>query len=454
MFFTANIDQITVPAPENQHLRDGTSSDSEDDGPRKKFGKRHAHGESRRQKVVQNALKELGQEAHYSGPIAWTGFVFALAAAGVGVCWPDDEIQTTYRAFCLMAGVFIVNQAFLFVKTVRDGEIMSMKDHHGRICPEFHFLQGAMPSELAPHRVVCFASLILAILGQTYGIITMKIEKSEGKMFMALGSLYLLSASLNLAWLLRDRFESSIWKDETNPPRFIGSTKVELAMRNVIKVLSNMQFAIKAMFFFCGATSIALTSFAIVHFEVQEKGVGLVVSGLVSSVFAAWFMAQAMNDESMQGDSQKMHRGMSVFFFCAAVALTVAGIVEMKIEWNKRAVLGLGVVITLDATLNFSKVVYRLSAVKKVVKTVEKRFKISVNLEDHSEHAFQSGLTNLQSAFQTTDTGYGGQPQFTPDPYGTQPGPYDTGANHYMPPGGGYGPPHGDQYAPLNPQPY
>merc|ERR1719420_378437 len=147
-----------------------------------------------------------------------------------------------------------------------------MKDHHGRVPPEFHFLQGAMPMELAPHRAVCFGCLGLSIVASLYGILVMD-AKRYTQLFIALSSLYVLSASLNLGWTLRDRFEATIWENEKKD-RSIGSNKVELATRNMVKMLSGMQGALKAMFAFVGAMAITITIYAIIDFGVKEKGVG------------------------------------------------------------------------------------------------------------------------------------------------------------------------------------
>merc|ERR1719313_2523591 len=109
------------------------------------------------------------------------------------------------------------------------------------------------------------------------------------------------------------------------------------------------------------------------------------ISAMVFSCASAWSMAQALNEEALQDKAHRMHQAATVVFFGLAVSLTVAGLVEMEIEWRKRIVLGLGVLIILDATLNFAKVVYRVTKVKKIVKKIKKGFHLDIDLEDHSE---------------------------------------------------------------------
>merc|ERR1719281_684597 len=110
------------------------------------------------------------------------------------------------------------------------------------------------------------------------------------------------------------------------------------------------------------------------------------------SVASAWSMAQAMNEETLQDTAHKWHQLASVIFFLIAVGLTVAGLVVMKIEYEKRVVLGLGVLIILDATLNFARVVYRSTKVRKLQKKIKVAFHIEVDLEDKSGNFFDSAL--------------------------------------------------------------
>eukprot|EP00746_Dinoflagellata_sp_MGD_P010232 gnl/MRDRNA2_/MRDRNA2_121048_c0_seq1.p1 gnl/MRDRNA2_/MRDRNA2_121048_c0~~gnl/MRDRNA2_/MRDRNA2_121048_c0_seq1.p1 ORF type:complete len:481 (-),score=105.50 gnl/MRDRNA2_/MRDRNA2_121048_c0_seq1:607-1938(-) len=401
-FFTSTLmagDDHDAMMATNAATRDDTSSDSEDNGPRKR--RLHGHKKKTRKEIFQQAVKELDGEGTMNFCMAITSFILACAANVIGVFTPWEEIDGTYRSFCLMAAVFMINQSFMFVKTVRDGELTSMKDHHGRIPPEFHFLQGGMPGELAPHRAVCFGCLAFSVVAEAYGIAVMD-AKRYTQMFIALSSLYVLSASLNLGWLLRDKFEAEVWKEEA-VDRFIGSNKVELALRNMMKVLANMQHAIKFMFLFIGACAITITVYAIIDFGVKEKGVGLISAAMVFSCASAWSMAQALNEESLQDKAHRMHQCATMVFFGLSVSLTVAGLIEMEIEWEKRIVLGLGVLIILDATLNFAKVVYRVSKVKKIFKKINKGFHLNISMEDASKSIFDSALDTFATA--TMDAG-------------------------------------------------
>jgi len=380
-------------------MRDDTSSDSEDNGPRKR--RLHGHKKKTRHQIFDSAVKELQQEGTMNYCMAITSFIVSCSCNIVGIFSPWEEINGTYRSFSLMAAVFMINQSFMFVKTVRDGEITSMKDGHGRIPPEFHFLQGGLPGDMAPHRAVCFGCLFLSMLAGAYGIAVMD-AKRYTQMFIALSSLYVLSSSLNLGWLLRDRFDAEVWHAES-VDRNIGSNKVELAVRNMVKVLANMQSAMKLMFLFCGASAITITVYAIIDFGVKEKGVGLLSAAMVFSCASAWSMAQALNEESLQDKAHKMHQAATVVFFLLAVILTVVGLVEMEIEVEKRIVLGLGVLIILDATLNFAKVVYRVTKVKKIVKKIKKAFHLDINMEDFSQSMFDKALDTFATA--TNDVG-------------------------------------------------
>jgi len=397
--------------PTMTNLRDDTSSDSEENGPRKR--RLHGHKKKTRDQIFTSAVTELkgggkinfaccsfyAYNVNYCMSI--TSFLCALTCNVLGIFTPWEEIKGTYRSFAVMAAVFMINQSFMFVKTIRDGETMSMKDHHGRVPPEFHFLQGAMPMELAPHRAVCFGCLSLSIVASLYGILVMD-AKRYTQLFIALSSMYVLSASLNLGWTLRDRFEAAVWENE-KVDRSIGSNKVELAVRNMVKVLSGMQGALKFMFAFVGASAIAIVVYAIIDFGVKEEGIGLISAGMVFSVASAWSMAQALNEESLQDDAHKVHQGFTVFFFVGAVTLTVVGLALMKIPKTQRVVLGLGVLVILDSTLNFAKVVYRVSHVKKIVKKIKKSFKLEIDMSDFSGTFFDRALDSF--ATMTMDAG-------------------------------------------------
>jgi hypothetical protein len=296
--------------------------------------------------------------------------------------------------------------------------------------------------------------MFIAIFAVIYGIAVMD-AKRYTQLFIALSSLYVLSASLNLGWTLRDRFEATIWENE-KIDRSIGSNKVELATRNMVKMLSGMQGALKVMFAFVGAMAIAIEIYALIDFGVKEKGVGLLSAGMVMSVASAWSMAQALNEESLQDDAHKAHQAATVFFFLAAVVLTVVGLVEMEIPKTQRVVLGLGVLIILDATLNFAKVVYRVSHVKKITKKIKKAFKLDINMEDFSGTFFDRALDSF--ATMTMDAGrdtslpqdfvYSKDDAPPPPQYGGYdqlgPGGYDQGG--YDPYGGYQGPPPGPPY--------
>jgi hypothetical protein len=413
-------DDTNAMVPTMQNVRDDTSSDSEENGPRKR--RLPGKGKKSRHELFHSAVQELKGGGNTNFCFGVTAFIVAVAANVLGIFTPWDEIDATYRSFAIMAAVFMINQSFMFVKTIRDGEITSMKDGHGRISPEWHFLQGAMPEEVAPHRAVCFACLALSILAEAYGIMAMDAEKYT-RIFISLSSLYVLSASLNLGWLLRDRFEAEVWAGEAKD-RSIGSNKVELAVRNMVKTLSGMAQAMKLMFGFVGCMAIAITIYAIIDFGVKEKGVGLISAGMVFAVASAWSMAQAFNEESMQDTGHRMHQAATVVFFLGAVILTVVGLVEMEIDKEKRVVLGLGVLIILDATLNFAKVVYRVSHVKKIVKKIKKGFKLEISMEDYSGNFLDRALdtfatitneagmnTDLPSGYEYTKDQPGGPPQ-------------------------------------------
>lgn len=429
-------DATDAMVPSNEAVRDDTSSDSEMDGPRKR---RMVHQKKKtRHDYFHYAVAELSQEHAYTYCMSITSFICAIAAMCLGIFNPWESIDGTYRAFTLMSGVFMINQSFMFVKTLRDGEIVSMKDHHGRISPEFHFLQGGMPGELAPHRAVCIGCLLLSIVAQVYGIAVMDAE-TYTQMFIALSSLYVLSSSLNLGWLLRDKFEAEVWNDEERG-RNIGSNKVELAVRNMVKVLANMQSAMKFMFVFVGGCAIAITIYAIIDFGVKEKGVGLISAGMVFSVASAWSMAQAMNEEALQDSAHRMHQAATVVFFAGAVALTVAGLVEMEIEFEKRVVLGLGVLIILDSTLNFAKLVYRTSKVKKLVKRISQAFHFNLEMVDESMGFFDKALDTFATA--TNEAGREEALRAEEAQYVYDTGPYDTM--------GGPPPPPAHQYEPMH----
>jgi len=338
-----------------------------------------------RRELFQDGIEMLeGTETNRT--LAIMSFSLACICTVFGICSPLEHIQGSYRSFSFLASLFLVNQAFFVVKILRDGEVTSMKDARGRIPPEYHFLQGAISdaqghSAIAPHRVICFWSFFFALAATGYGIYAMDAQRYT-QLFIGLSTLYMMSASLNLAMTTRDRFEAVVWEAESQG-RHIESKKVELATRNITQALAYHQGLFIVTFLFIFFAAIGIMVFAIIDFGLKEKGIGLLSSAVVFSIGSSWNLSRALNSRHRSVD-------ISVFIlFIVAIGLTATGLILVKLHIMQRIVLGLGVVIILDATYNFSKAIFRGTKVRRLEKLIKYRFQMDYEVpgKAHAGHA-------------------------------------------------------------------
>eukprot|EP00746_Dinoflagellata_sp_MGD_P054283 gnl/MRDRNA2_/MRDRNA2_23802_c0_seq1.p1 gnl/MRDRNA2_/MRDRNA2_23802_c0~~gnl/MRDRNA2_/MRDRNA2_23802_c0_seq1.p1 ORF type:complete len:321 (+),score=56.22 gnl/MRDRNA2_/MRDRNA2_23802_c0_seq1:91-1053(+) len=256
-----------------------------------------SHRKKTRRELFQEMLEEL-EGAEINKALGTASFMFACGSVIFGICSPLEHIQGSYRMFQALAALFLVNQSFFIVKTVREQEVTPFLNHHGKSIPDWHFLQGTMKGGHSFHGVVLYFSLPFALGAFAYGLNQMDAHLCT-KMFLAQGVLYMWSSSLNYAMMLRDKFEAKVWEGELEG-RHIGSKKVELACMNVMNTLRYHQRAFQIIFFAVGVLAILMVVFVLVHWlsdEDKDKGIGLFTAAMFMCMSSSWNLARVLNSE-------------------------------------------------------------------------------------------------------------------------------------------------------------
>lgn len=348
------------------------------------------HGHSSRKKtrreLVQELLEEL-ESAELNKMLGMASFAFASAAVIFGIFNPLEHINGTYRVFAALAALFLLNQSFFIVKTIREQEIEPYKNLHGKIVPDWHFLQGRVEGTgMNFHTAVLYGSFPFALGCFFFGLHCMDAHLTT-KFFLGLSTLYMWSSSLNFAMMLRDKFEAKVWESEVEG-RHIGSKKVELAAKNVMNTLRYHQRGFQFVFFLIGVTGILAVVWVLVHWlskEDEGKGIGLFTASMFMCIMASWNLARVLNAE------HKVMELSVIVSFTIAITLGVVGLFVVKFDMEHKIILVLAQAILIDSTFNFAKVQHRVKAVNKLVKVVQRKFHMEWDAEDGGEGGGHGG---------------------------------------------------------------
>lgn len=366
-----------------------------DDAMESKLHGLHARKKTRRE-LLQELLEEL-EGAEVNKFLGFASFCFASASVVFGVCSPLEHIEGCYRVFAALAALFLVNQSFFIVKTMREQDIQPFPDHRNRVIPDWFFLQGRYPSVDAKgkiikdsngnvekgsfvhsfHEVVMWLSFPFALGAFGYGLYFMDAHVAT-QMFLAQGVLYMWSSSLNYASMLRDKFEAKVWEGELEG-RHIGSKRVELAAKNVMNVLKYHQRQFQIIFFAIACASIVMVSLALAHWlskKDKDKGIGLFTAAMFMCMSSSWNLARVLNN------NRKLLELSVIGSFVIAIVLSVVGLVVVQLGPKHKLVLALSLVILVDSTFNFAKVQHRLKTVNKLTKVVKRKFHMEVDGEE------------------------------------------------------------------------
>lgn len=344
-------------------------------------------GHSRRKKTRRELFQELLDDlesAEINKSLGMASFVFACCSVIFGVCYPLEHIDGSYRMFAALTALFLLNNSFFIVKTIRERELIPYENRSGRVIPDFHFIQGALtkyPDEKgATHtpftNVVLFGSFFVAIAAFAYGLWAMDAHMCI-KMFLAQGVFYMWSSSLNFAMMLRDKFEAKVWAEELEG-RHIGSKKVELACQNVMNTCRYHQRQFQVVFFLVAVAAILMVVFVLVHWlseEDKDKGIGLFTAAMFMCMSSSWNLARVLNSE------KKIVELSVMASFVIAIVLSVVGLMVVKFDFEHKLLLILSLVILVDATFNFAKVQHRVKTVNKLVKVVQRKFHMEMEGE-------------------------------------------------------------------------
>jgi hypothetical protein len=330
------------------------------------------HRKKTRRELFQDMLDEL-ESAEINKFLGMASFATACAAVIFGVCSPLEHIEITYRMFVALAALFLLNNSFFIVKSVREQEIQPYKGHSGRASPDYHFIQGSMGGKTSFHGFLLYASFPFAIGSFAYGLQQMDAHLCT-KMYLAQSVLYMWSSSLNFAMMLRDKFESKVWEGELEG-RHIGSKKVELACGNVMNTLRYHQRQFQFIFFMIMVFAILMIVFVLVHWlseKDKDKGIGLFTAAMFMCMMSSWNLSRVL-----QADRKIVELSVAAMFVIAIV-LSVVGLCVVEFNLEHKMLLALSLVIIVDATFNFSKVQHRMKSVNKLTKVVQRKFHMEI----------------------------------------------------------------------------
>lgn len=334
-------------------------------------------------------------------------FLFAKAAFGLascavlfGVFSPLEHIEGAYRAFAAVAALFLLSQSFYAVKIVRDEEVGCRANGNNHYPPEMHFLRGALPieknTESPRHwsfdKFMNHISALFALGALGTGIWFMDAHDTT-KIFIVESILYMLSASLNLAMTLRDRFEKQVWEQEVEG-RHIASARVETAVTNVSNTLINHQRQIQVVFFFIAVAAILTIIFGLVFWmeeKDKDKGIGLFTAAMFMCIASSWNMGRVLH-----GDGGKLEWSV-IASFAIAITLAVVGLVE--VDWNARhrIIHALAMIIIVDSVFNFAKVQMRLKNINSLTDTVKHKFHLQREDSDGLKRGGGGSTRNLKA---------------------------------------------------------
>lgn len=117
----------------------------------------------------------------------WISFFAAAVLCGIGLAWlPGRELD---RAFMMMGYIFCLSAAFALAKFIRDNEA------------------GSVDTPL--WRLVVWGAFALAMTLTGWGLVQMEINPAY-KAYLAVGWLFLMSATFTLAKTLRDTHDNEL----------------------------------------------------------------------------------------------------------------------------------------------------------------------------------------------------------------------------------------------------
>lgn len=300
----------------------------------------------RAQKKMEDAVSELGGNDLGMG-LAVCSFVFSLASAGVGAIWVA-KLDTLQQLFFALGLCFVMGTSYTLVETQRNIAFADLTDHKGRNLPGAEFVRGQGMLVVVAH-----GSWLGAIGCLVQGVRMMGVAESH-ELILQLSSFYVVSSSLSLASVLRDRVDSQIWSEQGGSMAalsVIGATS-----KNAGTMAAQTCQRMRLMFLLCvliGAVSVVISFTTI---EIGGSG-HMVWGGLLVMTFTGWKLAKAVQDDD---DNPNNNATMaSGFFFLIAVAFVCIGLMSMHAQLDERYTLFLAAVFFTDSIFSFAKVMHR-----------------------------------------------------------------------------------------------
>jgi len=284
------------------------------------------------------------------------------------------------KCFTLLAVLFLITQSFTMVESMRNGALTQPNLGEGKDQEKYYerfLMKGA--AFIKGHniyRASVVAGFFIAIACSVYGLFIMPAAMDQesvrhlppGKCLLFLGAFFTLGSSLNLANLLRDRFDAEIWAKQFHDNPQMPMEMIEVCLKNSCVMASKTLAAMKGMFGILTLCSLLLTLYAFFTFGIKN-GRGFVGAGFAFLMVTTWYLAKAVEDDD--NDSENNHALPALGTFVLALGLVVFGLTTMIIPWIMRLTLLFGMVFTTNSFFNLAKNINRAHRIELIEHMVE-----------------------------------------------------------------------------------
>lgn len=299
------------------------------------------------------------------------------------------SLTTFQKCFTLLAVLFLITQSFTMVETLRNSALTSADLPPGKDQEKYYerfLLKGA--TFIKGHDIyrgsVVFGFAV-AVGCSIFGLFIMPSQNDSArhlppdKVLLFLGAFFTLGSSLNLANVLRDRFDAEIWAKQFHENPQMPLEMVEVCLKNSCVMAEKTLAAMKMLFLVLTLFSFTITLYAFFTFGIKS-GRGFVGAGFAFLIVSTWYLAKALEDDDNNPDNNQTLPAVGVFI--VALGLVIFGLTSMSIAWLMRLTLLFGMLFTTNSFFNFAKTFNRAHRVELIEHMVE---------EDHEKRHWGAG---------------------------------------------------------------
>jgi hypothetical protein len=216
----------------------------------------------------------------------------------------------------------------------------------------------------------CFYGTCIAIIASQ----AMMEASTDSKILLIESSCYLLSTSMNLSNVWRDRFGSKVWKyltwGEGHEPKPLTQDRLVYCMSNMMQG-SKAARSLMKVWMVIGVVDVVCLVFTMVYLKEvakgdHEAGCGLVSGSIVVIAVFAFILAYLnMGGQPDWHKEEEKHMGILggmiplVGTFIVALGLGIAGIILFKINMTQTLCLVMGELILCDCIFNWLKLHFK-----------------------------------------------------------------------------------------------